>query len=44
MAYSKGFPGSKLLREKFQHVASLAQLEAIAEAHLASCAEPVLLP
>jgi tRNA-dihydrouridine synthase B len=36
MAYSKGFPGSKLLREKFQHVSSLAELEAIAEEHLAT--------
>ncbi|MBA2742852.1 MAG: tRNA dihydrouridine synthase DusB [Chthoniobacterales bacterium] len=30
MAYSKGFPGSKALREKFQQVASLAQLDRIA--------------
>src|SRR4030081_10940 len=31
MAYSKGFPGSKILREKFQHVSTLAEVEAIAE-------------
>ncbi len=36
MAYSKGFPGSKALREKFQHVTSLAQLARIATEHLAS--------
>lgn len=36
MAYSRGFPGSKALREKFQHVASLAQLARIAAEHLAS--------
>jgi tRNA-dihydrouridine synthase B len=42
MAYSKGFPHSKALREKFQHVASLHDLECIAAAHLQSCAEPVL--
>ena len=35
MAYSKGFPGSKALREKFQHVSSLAELEKIAADHLA---------
>jgi nifR3 family TIM-barrel protein len=34
MAYSKGFPASKALREKFQHVSSLAQLEGIAAEHL----------
>ncbi len=36
MAYSKGFPASKSLREKFQHVASLAGLTRIAEEHLAA--------
>lgn len=36
MAYSKGFPASKSLREKFQHVASLAGLARIAEEHLAA--------
>jgi tRNA-dihydrouridine synthase len=34
MAYSKGFPGSKVLREKFQHVSGLADVNAIAEEHL----------
>ncbi len=44
MAYSKGFPGSKGLREKFQHICSLAGLDRIATEHLASLAdEPVLL-
>ena len=36
MAYSKGFPGSKALREKFQHVASLADIARIADEHLES--------
>ncbi|HEV3409332.1 MAG TPA: tRNA dihydrouridine synthase DusB [Chthoniobacterales bacterium] len=40
MAYSKGFPGSKALREKFQHVSSLAELDGIAAEHL----EAVLVP
>jgi tRNA-dihydrouridine synthase B len=34
MAYSKGFPNGKLLREKFQHVSSLAQIDDIASQHL----------
>ena len=34
MAYSKGFPNSKALREKFQHVASLAEIDAIASHYL----------
>jgi nifR3 family TIM-barrel protein len=34
MAYSKGFPGSKVLREKFQHVSAVADVEAIAQEHL----------
>jgi len=34
MAYSKNFPEAKALREKFQHVASLADVERIAEQHL----------
>lgn len=38
MAYSKGLPGSKVLREKFQHVSSIADVERIAEQHLASIA------
>src|SRR6476619_8325125 len=37
MAYSKGFPNSKMLREKFQHVSSLAELAGIAADHLATC-------
>jgi tRNA-dihydrouridine synthase B len=36
MAYSKGFPGSKILREKFQHVSTLAGLQRIADEHLAA--------
>jgi nifR3 family TIM-barrel protein len=36
MAYSRGFPGSKGLREKFQHVSTLAEIQEIAEEHLAS--------
>jgi tRNA-dihydrouridine synthase B len=47
MAYTKGFPGSKLLREKLQHVSTLSEIEAIAEEHLASAApaeDRVLLP
>jgi tRNA-dihydrouridine synthase B len=34
MAYSKGFPNGKLLREKFQHVSSLAEIDEIASQHL----------
>jgi tRNA-dihydrouridine synthase B len=34
MAYSKGFPGSKVLREKFQHVSTLADVERIATEHV----------
>jgi tRNA-dihydrouridine synthase B len=34
MAYSKGFPASKALRERFQHVSSLADIDCIAEEHL----------
>ncbi|MDQ3313670.1 MAG: tRNA dihydrouridine synthase DusB [Verrucomicrobiota bacterium] len=44
MAYSKGFPASKLLREKFQQVSTSSQLEAIAEEHIASSRAPALLP
>jgi nifR3 family TIM-barrel protein len=39
MAYSKGMPAGKLLREKFQHVSSLAEVAEIARLHLASCLE-----
>ena len=42
MAYSKGFPGSRALREKFQQVASLEGIARIAAEHLDSCAEAVL--
>ena len=34
MAYCKGFPGSKLLREKFQHISRLSELEEISAEHL----------
>jgi tRNA-dihydrouridine synthase B len=34
MAYSKGFPNGKLLREKFQHVSLVHEIEAIAHEHL----------
>ena len=37
MAYSKAFPHAKLLREKFQHIASLEELAGIAADHLATC-------
>jgi tRNA-dihydrouridine synthase B len=43
MAYSKGFPGSKILREKFQHLSTLADLETIAHEHLQSSVEPTSL-
>jgi nifR3 family TIM-barrel protein len=39
MAYSKGMPAGKLLREKFQHVSRLAEVEEIARFHLATCLE-----
>ncbi len=38
MAYSKNFPVAKVLREKFQHVATLTDVEQIAEQHLATTA------
>ena len=34
MAYSKGMPAGKLLREKFQHVSTLREVEKIARDHL----------
>src|SRR5450755_2579034 len=43
MAYSKGFPSGKTLREKFQHVAALAEIDQIATEHLASLAEAAVL-
>ena len=39
MAYSKGLPGSKQLREKFQHVSTLQEVKEIARLHLATCLE-----
>src|SRR3954454_3652370 len=39
MAYSKGFPNSKALREKFQHIATLAELQQIADEHIAAQVE-----
>ena len=39
MAYSKGFPGSKLLREKFQHVSALSEIAEIADQHLTTSSE-----
>src|SRR3984893_10514932 len=43
MAYSKGFPGSKVLREQFQHVSTLAEIDAIAQDHLQRSFEPAAL-
>src|SRR2546421_136400 len=34
MAYSKGFPNSKMLREKFQHVSTLTEIAEIASRHM----------
>jgi tRNA-dihydrouridine synthase B len=34
MAYSKGFPEGKILREKFQHVSTLSEIAQIADEHL----------
>src|SRR5437868_2965927 len=34
MAYSKGFPNGKLLREKFQHVSTLAEMDDIASRYI----------
>jgi nifR3 family TIM-barrel protein len=42
MAYSRGMPAAKQLREQFSAVASLEGLAAIAEAHLAAHAEIAL--
>ncbi|MBA3963883.1 MAG: tRNA dihydrouridine synthase DusB [Chthoniobacterales bacterium] len=39
MAYSKGMPASKMLREKFQRVSSLGEVAEIARTHLATCLE-----
>ena len=35
MAYSKNFPEAKVLREKFQHVSMISEIEQIAQQHLA---------
>ena len=40
MAYSKGLPNSKALREKFQHVSSLGEIEEIAARHMGLELEP----
>ena len=34
MAYSKNFPNAKMLREKFQHLSSLAEMDEIASQHM----------
>ena len=34
MAYSKAFPNAKILREKFQHVSSLSEIDEIASGHM----------
>ena len=39
MAYTKGMPAGKTLREKFQHVRSLGEIAEIARVHLATCLE-----
>jgi len=43
MAYSKGFPASKALREQFQRVSTLAEIDDIAAEHIASQAGQVAL-
>lgn len=42
MAYSKNFPEAKALREKFQHVLSVAEIEDIAAMHQAASQETVV--
>lgn len=39
MAYTKGMPAGKMLREKFQHVSSLGEVAEIAQVHLATSLE-----
>jgi nifR3 family TIM-barrel protein len=39
MAYTKGMPAGKMLREKFQRVSSLGEVAEIARLHLATCLE-----
>jgi tRNA-dihydrouridine synthase len=41
MAYSRGMPDAKRLRERFSHVTSLAELAQIAEENLAHPANDV---
>jgi tRNA-dihydrouridine synthase len=43
MAYSKGLPNSRNLREKFQHVSSLAEIDQIAAEHMTLDLEPASL-
>ena len=43
MAYSKGFPNSRNLREKFQHVSTLAEIEEIAAEYVALDLQPASL-
>src|SRR5206468_12725948 len=44
MAYSKGFPQSKQLRERFQHISTLAELDEIASDHLAAHGVEAVVP
>jgi tRNA-dihydrouridine synthase B len=44
MAYSKGFPGSKILREKFQHVSTVSEIAEIAQHHLDTAFESMECP
>lgn len=44
MAYSKGFPQSKQLRERFQHISTLAELDEIASDHLAAHGVEAIVP
>jgi nifR3 family TIM-barrel protein len=44
MAYSRGLPASKQLRERFQRIASLAELTEIADWHLQTATKSLLLP
>jgi tRNA-dihydrouridine synthase B len=39
MAYSKGMPAGKMLRERFQHVSSLGEIAETARLHLETCLE-----
>ncbi len=42
MAYSRGMPGAKVLREKFSGVGSLEELGEIAAAHIEAYADVAL--